>query len=49
MKDGRQRKQIMNLIGNLIGYDVPSLRNTKIGVKQFSVDFEKLDKKSAGR
>ncbi|MCL2650487.1 MAG: tetratricopeptide repeat protein [Candidatus Azobacteroides sp.] len=42
MKNGTQRRQIMNLVGNLMGYDVPSLKNTEIEKTQVNIDFENL-------
>jgi tetratricopeptide (TPR) repeat protein len=42
MKNDFQRKEIMDLIGNLMGYDVPSLKNSEIERGQLNIDFEKL-------
>jgi tetratricopeptide (TPR) repeat protein len=45
MKDDAQRKQIMDLVGEIMGYDVPSLRNTEMKEKQIDVDFKKLEER----
>jgi hypothetical protein len=42
MRNKKERKQIMNLVAELIGYQVPSLENIQSRNNDFIIDFDKL-------
>lgn len=46
MKNNKQRKQIMNLIAELMGYHIPLLKNIRSDNNDFKINFDELEKGS---